>query len=148
MFPWKLGAKGMNSTKIKHCSSVYLHKLSIMFFHTNYFLASLTQTHTLRQKKNRKRHRSKQTSVSRSEEKSVKELGEWVRKVLKENKAERSCNPTLAFISRKPNGHPSSNIHNINCKIRAKLSTQNLYRERERERYQLNHAWIWKQRVE
>jgi hypothetical protein len=51
------------------------------------------------------------TSVSRSEEEMVEEMGEPVSKVLKETDPDKSrflTNPTLAFSGLKPKGHPSS----------------------------------------
>lgn len=51
------------------------------------------------------------TSVSRSEEESVEEIGEPVSKVLKECEPLRSrflTSPTLTFSGCSPNGHPSS----------------------------------------
>lgn len=50
----------------------------------------------------------------------MNELGECVRRVLKETDAERSrfpANPTLAFISRNPNGQPSSYIRKADAQL-------------------------------
>ena len=57
------------------------------------------------------------TSVSRSEEESVEELGEPVSKVLKETEPDKLrflTNPTLALSGLRPRGHPSSYIKNNN----------------------------------
>ena len=51
------------------------------------------------------------TSVSKSDEETVEELGEPVMKVLKEVEPEKSLfltNPTLVFNGCKPRGQPSS----------------------------------------
>lgn len=74
----------------------------------------------------------KQTSVSRSEEESVEEIGEAVSKVLKEREPLRSrflTSPTLTFSGCSPNGHPSSCIYttqrrNINSPYGIKLTQE------------------------
>ena len=95
------------------------------------------------------------TSVSRSEEETMEEVGEPVSKVLKETDPDKSrflTNPTLAFSGLNPKGHPSSCIPNQSSgfshllKISKKKSIKSIHystftkclcvqkRERERER--------------
>jgi hypothetical protein len=85
------------------------------------------------------------TSVSRSEEEMVEEVGEPVSKVLNEIDPDKSrflTNPTLAFSGLNPKGHPSSCFH---IKINKSTHFVNHYsvfvcaRKRERQRYLLSH---------
>lgn len=66
------------------------------------------------------------TSVSKSDEESVEELGEPVSKVLNEIDPEKSpilANPILTFSGCKPRGHPSS-CNQISQKKVAKTSNR------------------------
>lgn len=87
------------------------------------------------------------TSVSRSEEESVEELGEPVSKVLKETEADKLrflTNPTLALSGLRPRGHPSSYIKIIIIIIKTtngfSLKLINLQNKREEyDEYLLSH---------